>query len=362
MIAISGANGFLGKHCKIYCRMNKLKNVIFIDKKNYRNKITIDGLKNCKTFIHLAGINRSKKKNLIEKNTKILNYYLNILKNNKDLKKIIFTSSIHRKSKDDYGKSKLISEKELKKFCNNKKVSLKIIILSNIFGEFCKPNYNSVTATISDHLIKNKKFIIKKNKNLKLLYVKDVVENLFANISKNKTIEKNKYKTISVKNLYNKLYQYKKDYFNNVIPLFKDNFELYLFNTFRSYAFPNKIILKTRENIDNRGSLWEILKSDKNAHLFVSTTKKNKVRGNHYHSKKIERFFILEGSALIKFRYIHDNKVYKMNINSKSKCSVDIPTYCTHSLTNRLNKKLITVFFSNEIYNPNNSDTFYEKV
>ena len=62
MIAISGANGFLGKHCKIYCRMNKLKNVIFIDKKNYRNKITIDGLKNCKTFIHLAGINRSKKK------------------------------------------------------------------------------------------------------------------------------------------------------------------------------------------------------------------------------------------------------------------------------------------------------------
>ena len=133
--------------------------------------------------------------------------------------------------------------------------------------------------------------MIKKNKNLKLLYVKDVVENLFANISKNKTIEKNKYKTISVKNLYNKLYQYKKDYFNNVIPLFKDNFELYLFNTFRSYAFPNKIILKTRENIDNRGSLWEILKSDKNAHLFVSTTKKNKVRGNHYHSKKIERFF-----------------------------------------------------------------------
>ena len=93
--------------------MNKLKNVIFIDKKNYRNKITIDGLKNCKTFIHLAGINRSKKK-FNRKNTKILNYYLNILKNNKDLKKIIFTSSIHRKSKDDYGKSKLISEKELK--------------------------------------------------------------------------------------------------------------------------------------------------------------------------------------------------------------------------------------------------------
>ena len=78
--------------------------------------------------------------------------------------------------------------------------------------------------------------------------------------------------------------------------------------------------------------------------------------------KKLKDFFILEGSALIKFRYIHDNKVYKMNINSKSKCSVDIPTYCTHSLTNRLNKKLINVFFSNEIYNPNISDTFYEKV
>ena len=217
-------------------------------------------------------------------------------------------------------------------------------------------------ATFSFNLINNKKINVYKDSKIDLIHVKYVVQNIFLNLRKNFDINKNEYKSISVKNLLLKLKQYKNDYFNNIIPKFDNSFELNLFNTFRSYAFPKKIMLKSEDKFDERGSLWEILKTKKNAHLFVSTTKKKKIRGNHFHTKKIERFIVLHGSALIKFRRIFDKKIHKLNISSRQKCSIDIPTYCTHNLTNKKREKLVTLFYANEIYNPKKSDTFYEKV
>ncbi len=362
MIAITGANGFLGKHCKIYCKINDIKNVLFIDKKNFRSKNTKNFLEECQYFIHLAGINKSSKSDLYKNNLNLNKYYLNILSKNKNLKKIIFTSSIHRDKKNQYGRSKLNSENLLKNFCISKNIKLKILILTNIFGEFCKPNYNSVIATICNEVMNDKDFKIKINKNIKLIYVKDVVNNIFSNLKKNKTINNKHYTNISLNNLLIKIERFKADYFNNVIPKFKNNFELNLFNTFRSYAFPKRIILKTKSFSDKRGSLWEVIKSKRNAHMFMSTTKKNNVRGNHFHTKKIERFIIMSGCGVIKFRHIFDNKIYKFKINSKDKNIIDIPTYCTHNLSNNKSKELITLFYSNEIYNPKKTDTYYEKV
>lgn len=361
MIAISGGNGFLGKHCKIFCKINKLEDVVFIDRKNFKDKQIVKKLNSCKYFIHLADINRSNQ-SLTQINFKTLKYYMDALKNNKNLKKIIYTSSIHRNLNNDYGRSKRKNEKELKLFCKMKKIDHKIIILGNIFGEFCRPNYNSVVATICNNLIKNKKFNLKKNKKLRLVYAQDVVKYIFKTIKTNSKINNLKYDSISVLNLYKKLLDFKKDYFNHSIPNFKKIFDLNLFNTLRSYAFPIKIKLNTKDYIDNRGNLWEVIKAKNKAQMFLSTTKKNKVRGNHFHTKKIERFIVLQGSALIKFRYIFEKKIHKFLVKAKDKQCIDIPTYCTHNLTNNSNKNLLTLFFSNEIYNPHKPDTYYEKV
>ena len=361
MITISGGNGFIGKHCKIFCKIKKLENVVFIDKKNFKDNQIIKKLNSCEYFIHLADINRSSK-SLTEINFKTLKYYIDILKNNKNLKKIIYTSSIHRNLNNDYGRSKRKNEKELKLFCKMKKIDLKLIILGNIFGEFCKPNYNSVVATICNNLIKNKKFELKKNKKLRLVYVQDAVEYIFKSIKTNSEIKNIKYSSIFLERLYKKLFDFKENYFNHSIPHFKNEFDINLFNTLRSYAFPTKIKLNTKDHIDNRGNLWEVIKAKNKAQIFLSTTKKNKVRGNHFHTKKIERFIVLQGSALIKFRYIFEKKIHKILVKAKDKQCVDIPTYCTHNLTNYSNKNLLTLFFTNEIYNPKKSDTYYEKV
>ena len=309
----------------------------------------------------MADINRSNK-SLTQINFITLKYYIDILKNNKNLKKIIYTSSIHRNLDNDYGRSKRKNEKELKLFCKIKKIDLKVIILGNIFGEFCKPNYNSVVATICDNLIKSKKFNLKKNKKLGLVYAQDVVKYIFTGLKTNSKINNLKYNSISVQNLYKKLLDFKESYFNHSIPDFKNKFDLNLFNTLRSYAFPTKIKLNTKDNIDNRGNLWEVIKTKNKAQMFLSTTKKNKIRGNHFHTKKIERFIILQGSALIKFRFIFEKKIHKILVKAKDKKCVDIPTYCTHNLKNNSKKNLLTLFFSNEIYNPRKPDTYYEEV
>ena len=227
MIAISGGNGFLGKHCKIFCKINKLEDVVFVDRENFKDKQILKKLNSCKYFIHLADINRSNK-SLTQINFITLKYYIDILKNNKNLKKIIYTSSIHRNLDNDYGRSKRKNEKELKLFCKIKKIDLKVIILGNIFGEFCKPNYNSVVATICDNLIKSKKFNLKKNKKLGLVYAQDVVKYIFTGLKTNSKINNLKYNSISVQNLYKKLLDFKESYFNHSIPDFKNKFDLNL--------------------------------------------------------------------------------------------------------------------------------------
>lgn len=363
MIAISGSDGFIGKHCKIYCKINNIKDVLFLNKKNLKEKETKKRINKCKSFIHLAGINRENQGNLVKKNLEILKKHLNLLDQNTNLKNIIFTSSIHRNSNNDYAKSKLQCEKILKKFTNKKKINLKIIILPNVFGEFCKPNYNSVVATFSNNLMNNIECKININKHLKLIYVQDVVKNIFYNLnSKKKLLLTSKIKVISVKSLKKKLELYKQNYFLNQIPKFINDFDLNLFNTFRSYAFPNKLALNLKLHKDNRGSLWEVIKSEKKTNIIVSTTKKGVERGNHFHTKKIEKFIILKGKAVIKFRYIFEKKIYKIKINSNKLKSIDIPSYCTHSLTNTNKEDLLTMFYSNEIFNPLKPDTYYEKV
>ena len=135
-----------------------------------------------------------------------------------------------------------------------------------------------------------------------------------------------------------------------------------MFNTFRSYAFPNKLALNLKLHKDDRGSLWEVIKTEKKANIIISTTKKGVERGNHFHTKKIERFVILRGKALIKFRNIFENKIHKLIVDSNILKSIDIPSYCTHSLTNVNKDDLLTMFYSNEIFNPLKPDTYYERV
>jgi len=165
---------------------------------------------------------------------------------------------------------------------------------------------------------------------------------------------------IKVSNLLKKLVNYKLLYFDNgVIPDFQSDFELNLFNTFRSYIdYKSHYPIKYNVKKDNRGNFVELLKSKIQGQFSFSTTNPNIVRGNHFHTRKIERFSVISGKALIKLRRIDSNEIISFELNGSNPSYVDMPIWYTHNIKNIGNKELITNFWINEIFNPNDTDTF----
>jgi len=362
MIVVSGSDGFIGTHCRFFCKMQNINNVIFLQKKDFHSDNLKEKIKDCTTFIHLAGINKKRQGDVTKINLDITKKIISSLKDNKKIKNFIFASSVKRFENSNYGKSKKLCEREIKKFTKNK-IKFTNIILPNVFGEFCKPNYNSVISTFCYNLMNNKNIKIIKNKKLKLIYVGNVVKQIFDYLINNKKIFLKKYIiNTNVKNIKNKLINFKDEFNKNLTPNFNNDFELNLFNTLKSFSFPKKNIFSLKKNIDKRGQLIELIKAKSQAHFFSSTTKKNITRGDHYHSKKIEKFIVIKGKAIIKFRKITEKNIYSIKVNGNRPVCIDIPNFFTHNIKNIGNSELLTLFFSNEIYNPKLSDTFFEKV
>ena len=166
---------------------------------------------------------------------------------------------------------------------------------------------------------------------------------------------------INVSQLLAKLTQFKDLYYDkNVIPPLNNNFDVSLFNTFRCFIdsthYP--FFLETKE--DDRGFLVEIIKEHVGGQNFYSVTKPGITRGNHFHTRKIERFCVVSGSASIKLRKIGTDDIVEYIVDGQKPCTIDMPIWHTHNITNIGNNELQTLFWTNEIFNPNDPDTYYE--
>jgi UDP-2-acetamido-2,6-beta-L-arabino-hexul-4-ose reductase len=170
-------------------------------------------------------------------------------------------------------------------------------------------------------------------------------------------------KEIKVSEILEILKNYKEQYFENgVIPQIKNSFELALFNTFRTY-FPNdKFPFMFTENIDERGSFVEIIRANVSGQFSYSTTKPGITRGEHYHTRKIERFAVINGKAKIELRRIGTDDVIIYLVDGSKPSFVDMPIWTTHNITNIGDTDLYTLFWINEPYDPEDPDTYYEKV
>ena len=160
------------------------------------------------------------------------------------------------------------------------------------------------------------------------------------------------------------LVNFKKDYLeNHCFPELKSTFELNLFNTFRSYIDHSKhypVLLK--KNIDQRGAFVETIKTSLGGQFSFSTTVPGITRGNHYHTRKIERFIVIKGKAVIELRRIGTDKILHFELNGDEPSFVDMPIWYSHKIINTGEEELITLFWINEFYNPDDPDTYFENV
>ncbi len=368
-VLITGQGGFIGGHLKNYLKyINTDFSVLECNSKIINNKVKLDQLvSKSDIIVHLAGVNRTKtKKELYEINYNISKLIDDSLIRVKFQGKLIFASSTQEKIDNNYGKAKKHSRKLFIK--SSKKLGYKFcgLIIPNVYGPFCKSNYNSFISTFSHNLIKGVKNFINEEAKVELIYIDNLIELIVNEFKSNSNVEKiiNYDIKATVQDTYKKLLNFHQLYvLKGEIPQLDSDFEINLFNTFRSFLYSdNYFPVSYNFSEDERGTFSELVRSNCKGQFSFSTTNKKFIRGNHFHTKKIERFSVIKGKAKILLRNIGSNDILEYVLDGNEPSYVDIPVWFTHSIENIGSETLITTFWTNEFYDMNDTDTFFQKV
>jgi len=241
------------------------------------------------------------------------------------------------------------------------------MIIPNVFGPFGNPYYNSVIATFSHQLTHNEQPRIELDAQLRLIYIDDLVKTILY-IIHNRVCE-HEFKVMAtdearVSEILSLLQSFKAQYFENgILPDLTDPFERNLFNTFVCYIdhkqyFPSRLKLNT----DERGNFVETVKLNSGGQISFSTTRPGITRGNHFHTRKAERFAVIKGEARIELRRIGTKEIISFKLDGSKPSYVDMPVWHTHNITNTGDEDLYTIFWISELYDPADPDTFFEQV
>lgn len=368
-IGITGQSGFIGSHLFNYLGLQKKVELIPFDKSYFRNQDKINQfVKQCDVIVHLAAINRHPDPEVIyNTNMDLVRQLVEAMESTEAKPHIIFSSSTQEERDNLYGKSKKDGRDFLIKWAIKNESIFTGLVIPNVFGPFSSPYYNSVIATFSYQLINNEEPVIQKNDSLRLIYIGELVEMIWEIILKKQNIHNLLVPFTSesyVSEILHLLQNFKRLYLDkNIFPFFKNNYELNLFNTFRSFIDHEKYFpVQLKKNSDERGVFVETFKGETGGQVSYSITHKGITRGNHFHTRKVERFAVIKGKASIELRKVGTNKVIHFDLDGNDPAFVDMPVWYAHNITNTGEEDLLTVFWINEFYNPEDPDTYYEMV
>jgi UDP-2-acetamido-2,6-beta-L-arabino-hexul-4-ose reductase len=368
-VGVTGSNGFIGWHMcrRLELETHKFKLIEF-ERDWFNQDINIDTfVSKCDIIVHLAGLNRhSLDSTIYNINVGLAERLVESFKRTGFKGQIIFSSSIQEERDNTFGISKKIAREVLSNWSNQYGAIFHGLIIPNVFGAFGVPFYNSVISTFCHQLINSISPKIETDATLNLIYIDDLIKQIISLFNSESNINFNigHTDTYKVSEILSILLNFKSKYFENgQIPNFNNQFELNLFNTFRSYFNLNiHFPIKYKNNIDERGNFVEIIRLETGGQVSFSTTKKKITRGNHYHTRKIERFSVIKGKALIQLRKIGSADVFNFYLNGDEPAYVDMPIWHTHNIKNIGEEELFTMFWINEFYDANDPDTYLEKV
>lgn len=367
-VGITGQAGLIGTHLSNYLRLKSAEiELVPFEDSYFKNKDQLSHfVLQCDTIVHLAAMNRGNPEEIYKCNIGLVKKFIGVLGETNHKPYIIFSSSIQEERDNLYGKSKKEGRKLFEEWASKNNAKFTALIIPNVFGPFGLPFYNMVISTFCYQLTHNLEPKIKIDANLKLIYINDLIEIIYHTIkekSNNSLIYIEPIAEGKVSDILEQLIEFKRIYLEqNIIPELKNHFDISLFNTFRSYIEYNYYPVYLNMHLDNRGYLCEIIKSNTGGQIFLSHTKPGITRGNHFHRRKIERFCVLQGDAIIRLRKIGTDSIIEYKVNGSQPAIVDIPIFHIHNITNIGGKNLLTSFWTNEFFNPEDSDTYHEEV
>lgn len=359
-IVITGNHGFIGKNLEINLLTHKNFKINVINR-DTNNTLIKNYIFNCDILIHTAGVNRPKRKyDFVKDNFNFTNKILEYL-NKKKHQKIIYLSTIKYNEKTLYGISKKKSEQSIIK--NSRKLNYNYLILRlpNVFGKWCRPNYNSFISTIIYNITREKKLPkISKIKKIDLLYIDDLIQLIIKNLKKNKNS-----KILNVKGRSVKLYQIVKklniiwnNWKLNKVNKTSNSLDRKLYSTLISYLPKKYHIRQIQGNFDKRGVFVEFLKTTNSGQISFFTINPRQERGNHFHNTKNEKFLVLSGKVKYETENLNSNeKISKLLDSKKFNVITSIPGW-KHSFKNLSKNKAIIIVWSNEIFDKRKPDTY----
>jgi len=374
---ITGQAGFVGTHLynTLGLSPDRYERVPFQDSFFQGEGQLEEFVKKCDVIVHLAAMNRHNDPEVIYRtNISLVHQLIRAMESTGSRPHVIFASSTQEERDNLYGKSKREGRAMLEQWAVTHHARFTGLIIPNVFGPFGNPYYNSVVATFCHQLTHDETPKIDIDCEMKLIYVGELVAEITGRMTEPAT-DSDPGKAVTtvhvphtsrtrVSELLDKLLAFKTGYFaKGEIPSLDTAFDRNLFNTLLTYMdhasfFPFKLKLNT----DQRGSFVETVKLNSGGQVSFSTTVPGITRGNHFHTRKAERFAVIKGKALIELRRIGSGEVLSFELDGREPSFVDMPVWYTHNIKNTGNEELYTIFWINEHFNPADPDTYFEQV
>jgi UDP-2-acetamido-2,6-beta-L-arabino-hexul-4-ose reductase len=368
-VLVTGAAGFVGKHLVEALKRREGVKVHAMDR-SWSQADFQKALVSADFIFHLAGVNRPPSEQEFQRGNVGFTQDFCRLISSLDLRPVIvFTSSIQAALDNAYGRSKKAAEDALISHIGASGGALLVFRLKNIFGKWCRPNYNSVTATFCYNIARDRPIEISdENREIDLVHIDDVVSSLVSALDNPPSLGKTEFRDvplshkITLGDLARLIREFRESRKSLLTPDFSNDFVRKLYGAYLSYLQPSDFAYPLLQKADPRGALAEFVKSPHFGQVFISKTEPGVTRGNHYHNTKAEKFLVVEGEGIVRFRQIGGTDILEYRVSGNDFKVVDIPPGYTHSIENIGPREMVTIFWASEIFDPARPDTYFAPV
>lgn len=380
-VLVTGAKGFVGKN--LVAQLNNIKDGkarCYGDLKidavyEYDIDSTIEELdafcKDCDFVFNLAGVNRPlNQEEFMQGNFGFASTLLDTLKKHGNKCPVMISSSTQAALDNPYGESKRAGEQLMFSYAEETGAKVLVYRFPNLFGKWCRPNYNSAVATFCNNIANDLPIQVNDPKVvLNLVYIDDLVDEMIAALKgkehrKEQFCEVSIFYSVALGEIVEMLYKFKEQPQSLILPEIPNNsFIKKLYSTFLSYFPKEKVAFPLKMNIDDRGSFTELLKSKNVGQVSINISKPGITKGQHWHNSKWEFFIVVAGHGLIQERKIGTDEVIEFEVSGDKIEAVHMLPGYTHNIINlSQTENLVTVMWANESFDPNKPDTFFEVV
>ena len=369
-VLITGANGFIGKNMIAELRYHKNTELYEYDQ-DTPPELLDQYCQDCDFVYNLAGINRSEHtEEFMTGNCGFVSRLLASLKACGNPCPVMLSSSVQAELPNPYGQSKRAGEEALKQYASETGAKVYIYRFPNLFGKWCRPDYNSVVATFCHNIARGLPINIHDpSAILDLVYIDDAVHSLIGLLSgkadwnKDGFCEVAEHHHISVGELADLIASFQRSRKERGVPdLSEGGLTKKLYSTYLSYLPPDGFSYPLKMNMDHKGSFTEIIRTEDRGQFSVNISRPGSEKGNHWHCTKNEKFVVVSGKALIQLRQVGSNEVISYRVSGERLEVIDIPVGYTHNIINVGETDLVTFMWSNERFDPERPDTYYLQV